>query len=309
LQSNQTNSLFMGKNYVNIDLGPVKNSCFVVMPFHNLYEIEYEKVIKPAIEESGLECIRGDEIYAEQEIIHDIWKSLKECRLVVAELSGRNPNVLYEIGLAHAIGKPIILITRNQEDVPFDLKALRYIYYDTNNPEWGQTLKTDLTKKIRGVLDNPAFASHLKGIEVITESPEIPEETKAIKKEIEIVTDISGVWVTSWNSVVRNRRHDANLVILSNHGNDFVATMTVSYTREDKKTIVMETMTGTIKNSQVRLTGVGYTFIEWGSARSYGLDSFELQVSEDGYTMAGKAILKHGTREVVFKKIAARNNV
>ncbi len=294
----------MGKNYVNIDLGPVTNSCFVVMPFHNLYEIEYEKVIKPAIEESRLKCVRGDEIYATQEIIHDIWKSLKECRLVVAELSGRNPNVLYEIGLAHAIGKPIILITRNQEDVPFDLKALRYIYYDTNNPYWGETLKLDLTSKIMSVLKNPDFASHLKGIEVVTETPELSDQAPLIKKEKDIVTDISGVWITSWNSLLRNRRHDANLVIPLNHGSSFVGTMTVSYIREEKPTIVQETVTGAIQNPKVTLTGVGYTFIEWGSARSYGLDSFELKLSEDGNTMVGKAILKHGVREVVFKKIA-----
>jgi hypothetical protein len=79
--------------------------------------------------------------------------------LVVAELSGRNPNVMYEIGLAHAIGKPIILLTRNQEDVPFDLKALRYLFYDINNPDWGETLRSELLKKVRNVLDVPSLAA------------------------------------------------------------------------------------------------------------------------------------------------------
>ena len=75
-----------------------------------------------------------------QAIVQDIWHSVRKARLVVAELSGRNPNVMYEIGLAHAIGKPIVLLARSEEDVPFDLRALRYIYYDPNNPLWGTDL-------------------------------------------------------------------------------------------------------------------------------------------------------------------------
>ena len=85
----------MGENAVSIALGDVSNTCFVVMPFHALFEAEYERVIRPAIEEAGLSCVRGDEIYTQQTIIHDIWQSIRQARLVVAELSGRNPNVMY----------------------------------------------------------------------------------------------------------------------------------------------------------------------------------------------------------------------
>ena len=294
----------MEENYVKIDMGTVGNVCFVVMPFHNLFTMEYEKVIKKAIEELGLVPYRGDEIFNRPEIIHDVWKSLREARLVVAELSGQNSNVMYETGLAHAIGKPIILVTRNEEDVPFNLRGLRFIYYDTNNPEWGQTLKEDLKKKISSVIENPDFKPHLEGIEVRSKPPDIPEQKEIPIKESIVVPDISGVWITSWNSVLRNRLHEATLVISSNHGNNFVATMTISYTREEKKTIVQETITGTIQNSDVLLTGVSYTFIEWGSARSYGLDSFELQLSEDRKTMKGKVVLKHGVKPIIFKKAA-----
>jgi len=120
----------MRSNSVVVQLEEVSNTCFVAMPFQALYEAEYERVIKPAIEEVGLACIRGDEIYTRQSIVQDIWQAIRNARLIVAELSGRNANVMYEIGLAHAIGKPIVLLTRNEEDVPFDLRALRYIYYD-----------------------------------------------------------------------------------------------------------------------------------------------------------------------------------
>jgi len=131
-------NLIIIMNQITIDLGELQNSCFIVMPFDPLYQTEYEKIIHPALLELEIKCIRGDEIYSKQRIMDDIWSSIRSCRLVIAELTGRNPNVLYEVGLAHAIGKPVIILTRNAEDVPFDLKDLRYLYYDTNNPFWGE---------------------------------------------------------------------------------------------------------------------------------------------------------------------------
>src|ERR1041385_3895652 len=114
------------KNSVLVEIGEVENTCFVAMPFNNLFQIQYERVIRPAVEELGLKCIRADEIYLTPQIMADIWNGIRKSRLIIAELTGRNPNVFYEIGLAHAIGKPIILLTRREEDVPFDLKSLRY---------------------------------------------------------------------------------------------------------------------------------------------------------------------------------------
>lgn len=295
----------MAENRVSITLGKVKNTCFVMMPFHALFEAEYEGVIRPAIEEAGLSCVRGDEIYTQQAIIHDIWQSIRQARLVVAELSGRNPNVMYEIGLAHAIGKPIILLTRNQEDVPFDLKALRYLFYDTNNPQWGDTLRAELLKKVRNVLDMPALAAHLAGIEVSAELPVSPLHPISRPEPSQAtVPDLSGAWTTSWLSVRRERPHEATLVIPRNHGTDFTATMTVSYVRQDHRTIAQETLIGAVRERNVSLTGVSYTFVEQGSARSYGLDTFEVVVSGKGDTMLGRAVLSHGTRDVVFKRLS-----
>ena len=122
---------------IEISLGVLTNSCFVIMPFSPTYNTEYERVIRPAVEATGLACIRADEIYSKPQIMADIWKSIRSARLVIAELTGRNTNVFYEVGLAHTLGKPVIIITRNEEDVPFDLKALRYVYYNTEDPFWG----------------------------------------------------------------------------------------------------------------------------------------------------------------------------
>jgi hypothetical protein len=58
-----------------VDLEQVTNTCFVVMPFHSLFDSEYERVIRPAIKDTGLECVKGNEVYTEQDIVQDIWRS------------------------------------------------------------------------------------------------------------------------------------------------------------------------------------------------------------------------------------------
>lgn len=292
----------MDDNRAIINLDGINNTCFVVMPFHALFELEYERVIRPAIEEAGLECIRGDEIYTEQSIVQDIWKSIRQARVIVAELSGRNPNVMYETGLAHAIGKPIIMLTRDQNDVPFDLRSLRYIYYDPNNPFWGDDLRKDLTKLLMKVLESPTIGTHLNGIDIKQQLPNLPEHP--IQKEEKLEIDYSGVWNTSWLSISANREHKATLVIPPNHGRNFTASMTVTFVKSEKQTIVQETMAGSIRDSELTLSGVNYTYIEQGNSRSYSLDGFHLILSEDNSELIGKALLKNGERELRFIKLS-----
>ena len=69
-----------------------------------------------------------------------IWQGIHAAKILVAELTGRNPNVFYELGLAHALEKPVVLVSSNQDDVPFDVQHIRVIYYDTSDPFWGEKL-------------------------------------------------------------------------------------------------------------------------------------------------------------------------
>ena len=75
------------KNSIIVKIGDVENICFVAMPFDSLFQTYYEQVIRPAVEELGLKCIRGDEIYSRPQIMADIWKSIRTARLVIAELT------------------------------------------------------------------------------------------------------------------------------------------------------------------------------------------------------------------------------
>src|SRR5690348_12853904 len=92
------------------------------------------KIFKPAIEKAGLQAIRADaEIFGTGKIIDQIWRGLNNAKVLIAELTTRNVNVFYELGLAHALQKPVVLVAANEPDVPFDLKHIRVIYYDVTD--------------------------------------------------------------------------------------------------------------------------------------------------------------------------------
>lgn len=132
--------------------------CFVLMPFSNdqhLQEI-YADHVKPAIESVGLECRRADDIYDTSLIVENIWENIVRSRLLIAELTGRNPNVFYELGIAHTVGKEVILLAQNMNDVPFDLRHLRVIIYETT-PRGINGLEKQLKATISTVLARPAF--------------------------------------------------------------------------------------------------------------------------------------------------------
>jgi hypothetical protein len=289
------------QNKIVVTVGEITNTCFVVMPFKPLFDAHYERVIRPAVKEAGLKCVRGDEIYSDQAIIQDIWKSIRQARVVVAELSERNPNVLYEIGLAHAIGKPIILLTRNETDVPFDLKSLRYCFYDVNNPDWGDDLRKRLHDMLCKTLEDSAMGSYLYDIQMDVKIPPVPERIleEAVSPEF---TDYFGSWKGAWSSVRLGIEHVATLTIAPNEKR-IEAHMVVSYQRDSVPTVVQEILTGSVEEKTMKLTGVSYTYIERGNSKVYSLDSFVLTLTPDGEKLQGKVILKNGERDIMFQRL------
>jgi len=85
--------------------------CLVLMPITVDLRAIYEFVIKPFIEGLGMRCLRADELYGNEPIMNDIWTAVQRAELVIADLTSRNPNVMYELGPCHAIWKNVILIT------------------------------------------------------------------------------------------------------------------------------------------------------------------------------------------------------
>jgi hypothetical protein len=110
-------------------LSSSSNLCFVLMPFGEPFDRIYRSLIQPAILTSGLEAMRADQISYPGAIMEQIRAAIQQSRLCVADLSGRNPNVLYELGIAQTLGKPTIMLAQEVEDIPFDLRHYRAIIY------------------------------------------------------------------------------------------------------------------------------------------------------------------------------------
>jgi len=133
------------------DFGADAKLCFVLMPFAPKFKYVYTKGIKPAVKKAKLKSKRADEIFASRAIIQDIWEYINKSTLLIADLTDRNPNVFYEVGLSHALPKRLIIITQNQDDVPFDLQHIRWIKY-TNNVSGRKQLSIKLLRAIKEVL-------------------------------------------------------------------------------------------------------------------------------------------------------------
>jgi hypothetical protein len=130
-----------------------------MMPFAAPLGTYYEQVYKPAIEKAGLRAVRADtDIFGTGKIIDQIWAGINAAKVLVAELTSRNPNVFYELGLAHAFEKPVVLVSSNEQDVPFDLQHIRVIYYDVTDPFWGNKLLDKVAENILSALKNPEEA-------------------------------------------------------------------------------------------------------------------------------------------------------
>ncbi len=123
--------------------------CFVLMPFSDQFFLQYEAAILPALQSAGLRGVHAGEIFGTREIMEDIWESICVSKLVIADVTGRNANVFYELGIAHTLGKNCVVLTQNQQDVPFDITSRRYIHYE---PAKMVVLRTRLEKTIKNIL-------------------------------------------------------------------------------------------------------------------------------------------------------------
>lgn len=137
---------------------PDPNLCFVIMPFGDpdLLEVHEDHIV-PTLLGCGLAVERGDDIQEPGTIMHQVWSGINRARLVVAEVTGRNPNVMYELGLCHALGKPVIILTRGLDDLPFDLRHVRVINYRFT-PRGCRRLEELLEQMARAIM-SPAATS------------------------------------------------------------------------------------------------------------------------------------------------------
>ena len=126
---------------------------FIVMKFEDTYDNLYREVIRPVCEKSGFQVQRADDVFRPGIILQDIINGLLDSDVVIAEISPSNANVFYELGYAHALDKPTVLLARRGGDLPFDISGYRVIFYDDTiggKPEVEATLDKHLSNIKRG---------------------------------------------------------------------------------------------------------------------------------------------------------------
>jgi len=121
------------------------------MPFKSDFDDIYQLGIVAACKEAGAYCERVDEQIYQGSILERIYMQIAKADIIIADMTGQNPNVFYETGYAHALGKPYILLTQKSEDIPFDLKHYSHIVYGNSIVK----LKEDLKQNVRWHLENP----------------------------------------------------------------------------------------------------------------------------------------------------------
>lgn len=104
---------------------------FVLTPFHDDLRDEFE-VVSQVGQELGFTVLRGDERAAQGDIFNQLLRYMVQARVVVANITGRNPNVFYELGIAHALDKPVVLLAEKKGVVPFDVQSKLIVFYDSN---------------------------------------------------------------------------------------------------------------------------------------------------------------------------------
>lgn len=132
-----------------------EKTAFVFMPFNKELQEVYEKGIKKALEDLGWKCHRSDEKFDAPEIICTICKNAQEANLIFADLTGKNPNVFLEVGLAFGLGKHVVLLSQSPSDIPFDARTFRTLFYD---PQELLNLKGEIHALIESIKPKPRMS-------------------------------------------------------------------------------------------------------------------------------------------------------
>jgi len=171
-----------------------RDSCFVVMPFGGLWDNYYAQIYAPAIEEAGLVAVRADEVFRAGSILQDIVDLLVKAAMVLADISETNRNVHYELGLAHALGKPTVLVAPEGMPLFFDVGQERMVTYDKNDAFWGTELRTKVARTIEETMRAPQTAiptafMHIKPVR--HEADEVIVRLRRIEEQIGEVARIA----------------------------------------------------------------------------------------------------------------------
>lgn len=146
-----------GAVFKDIIIEPVNPKAFVIMRFHEPYNMMYNDIIKKICKNNGINVYRADEVYKPGVILDDIKEGIKDSEFLIAEVTpGSNvENVYYEVGYAHALGKQTILLAKKSSKLPFDIQGHRVIFYDDLEGDGKINLEKEIIKHISSIVRLP----------------------------------------------------------------------------------------------------------------------------------------------------------
>ena len=151
LDSNKFGSLSIGAIFKKRNFEPDKFLVFAAIPLNDQFKRIYDERVTPALKNNHFTVMRSDLDFRSGTIMEQIWELINKAKFVIADVTNKNSNVFYELGLAHAIGKECLITTQNENDVPFDIQHLRYIHYSDNKLGW-RKLTDELLKFINSTI-------------------------------------------------------------------------------------------------------------------------------------------------------------
>jgi hypothetical protein len=157
---------------------------FVIMPFGEPWSDRVWEHIKRIIADYGMSAERADNRHGPV-VTEDIWRGIVEARVVLADVTGWNPNVFYELGIAHTLGKDVVLMTQPSARLPFDTQGFRHIIY-SDNPAGVALLEDELPKKLDHFLKTPTKARR--------KATATPSGTGSTKQMLASWLAVSGGW-------------------------------------------------------------------------------------------------------------------
>lgn len=211
-----------------------KPKCFVIMPISSQpgyapehFTLVYEDIIKPAIEQAGMEPLRADETINTNLIQLDILRKVIESDIAICDMSAKNPNVFYELGVRQAFDKPTVLMTDEITAAPFDVSSLRYVTY-SQEMKYREVNKAinDLSMALTDTYtkrnDSSEINSLIKLMELVTpakinQSELTPEEKLKLINEIqyaELIMEIQSIRKEQsviLNEVLKTRSEDTKV--------------------------------------------------------------------------------------------------
>lgn len=140
-----------GASVLNFPVAEVREADLVavMMPFDAAFTPVYSALQQAAVD-AGMRCHRADDIWRHEHIMDDVVSLIWRAGVVIADLSAKNTNVFYETGIAHTLGRNVILIAQSMDDVPFDLRPIRAIRY-LHNAEGRQSLREQVAGRLAGL--------------------------------------------------------------------------------------------------------------------------------------------------------------